>query len=194
MKSTQLVAAVLAVLVVGAGAVAATPAASTSGQTATDALPGDDHAANESDGASDDAPAATDEADAEPGANAPVDVPASGASDRSLPEQASDTAKTVQSTIADWFGANESEREHDSLGDAISSVVGGDDADANESADDDADESADDDADASVDVGASASENAGANANATGQSEANANAEGIVNAVVSFFTDDDADA
>lgn len=192
MKSTQLVAAVLAVLVVGAGAVAATPAASTSGQTAADALPGDDHAANES--------------EAEPGANAPVDVPANGANDRSLPEQASDTAKTVQSTIADWFGANESEREHDSLGDAISTAVGDDDADAGANAsvdadaeadaDDDADESADDRADASADAGANASADAGANASATGQAQASehANDDGVVHAVVSFLTGGDADA
>ncbi|WP_323674407.1 hypothetical protein [Halorubellus sp. PRR65] len=180
MNAKHVVAAVLAVLVVGAGAVAATPAASPVGQTAADVLPGDDHAANESDdaGASDSAPPAAEpdddgdeaaddddsEADAEPGANAPVDVPTAGANDRSLPAQASDTARTVQSTIADWFGANESDREHDSLGDAISSVVGGDDAEAN--------------------------------ASATGQSQAssNANDEGVVHAVVSFLTSDDADA
>lgn len=189
MKSTQLVAAVLAVLVVGAGAVAATPAASTSGQTAADALPGDDHAANES--------------EAEPGANAPVDVPANGANDRSLPEQASDTAKTVQSTIADWFGANESERERDSLGDAISSVVGGDDDEAaNASADTDADADAKVDADAEAGANAdadgavNADAAAGANASATGQEQAseNANDEGVVHAVVSILTGDDADA
>src|SRR6056297_1832383 len=130
MNATQLAAAVFAVLLVGAGAVTAAPAVSTQGQTASFGVAPDDAAANQSGDASQrggtpaaDERADDDESDADenesdaaderkrPGAAAPgdagADARADAASNRSLPEQASDTAKTVQSTIANWFESDE---------------------------------------------------------------------------------------
>lgn len=195
MNATKIVAAALAALLVSAGAVAAAPGAQPDGQLAVD-----DHnesaAAGASDAASENAPddaSADDDADeneteeTETNADAgpPADVPAANAEDRGLPAQASDTAKTVQDTIASWFASDEDQREADSLGEKLSSVLGGDDeADANESAD----------AGTDADGEAGTSADAGANADETGQQQAseNANDDGIINAVVSFLGGDSA--
>lgn len=152
MNATRLAAAVFAVLLVGAGAVTAAPVVSMQGQTAIDDIAPDDDAANELDDAGQSGAAAAeeraddDESDADENASTAANGNAAGAatagaagadarpdvaSDRSLPEQASDTAKTVQSTVADWFASDEDATESaNDDGIVVVSFFAGDDADA----------------------------------------------------------------